>query len=91
MQVKNSIIWRMLAWFLLLALIPLGTVVIFVQRQVNQTVLDIELQAALKEARLHAAESAYHPEAFEQHTQIYEGTKEIQKNTIASALLGKMK
>jgi signal transduction histidine kinase len=77
MQVKNSIIWRMLAWFLLLALIPLGTVVIFVQRQVNQTVLDIELQAALKEARLHAAESAYHPEAFEQHTQIYEGTKEV--------------
>jgi len=74
---KNSIIWRMLAWFLLLALIPLGTVVIFVQRQVNQTVLDVELQAAVKEARLHAAESAYHPEAFEQHTQIYEGTEEI--------------
>ena len=77
MQMKNSIIWRMLAWFLLLALIPLGTVVIFVQRQVNQTVLDVELQAALKEARLHAAESAYHPEAFEQHTQIYDGTEEV--------------
>ena len=74
---KNSIIWRMLAWFLLLALIPLGTVIIFVQRQVNQTVLDVELQAALKEARLHAAESAYHPDAFEQHTQIYGGTEEI--------------
>ena len=77
MQLKNSIIWRMLAWFLLLALIPLGTVVIFVQRQVNQTVLDVELQAAVKEARLHAAESAYHPEAFEQHTQIYDGTDEV--------------
>jgi len=77
MQVKSSIIWRMLAWFLLLALIPLGTVVIFVQRQVNQTVLDVELKAAVKEARLHAAESAYHPDAFEQHTQIYEGTDEI--------------
>jgi len=77
MQMKNSIIWRMLAWFLLLALIPLGTVVIFVQRQVNQTIVDVELQAILKEARLHAAESAYHPDAFEQHTQIYEGTEEV--------------
>jgi len=77
MQMKNSIIWRMLAWFLLLALIPLGAVVIFVQRQVNQTVLNVELQAAVREARLHAAESAYHPDAFEQHTQIYQGTDEI--------------
>jgi signal transduction histidine kinase/HAMP domain-containing protein len=77
MQVKSSIIWRMIAWFLLLALIPLGAVVIFVQRQVNQTVLNVELQAVVREARLHAAESAYHPEAFEQHTQIYDGTKEV--------------
>ncbi len=77
MQTKSSIIWRMLAWFLLLALVPLGTVVIFVQRQVNQTVLDVELQAAVKEARLHAAESAFHPDAFEEHTQIYEGADEI--------------
>jgi signal transduction histidine kinase/HAMP domain-containing protein len=76
MQLKNSIIWRMLAWFLLLALIPLGAVMIFVQRQVNQTVLDVELQAAGKEARLHASESAYHPDAFEEHTQIYEGGEE---------------
>src|SRR3972149_998143 len=77
MQVKSSIIWRMIAWFLLLALIPLGAVVIFVQRQVNQTVVNVELQSAVREARLHAAESAYHPDAFEQHTQIYEGTKEV--------------
>jgi signal transduction histidine kinase len=77
MQTKNSIIWRMIAWFLLLALIPLGAVTIFVQRQVNQTVLDVELQAAAKEARLHAAESAYHPDAFEQHTQIYMGTDDV--------------
>src|SRR3972149_1122674 len=76
MQVKSSIIWRMLAWFLLLAFIPLGAVMTFVQRQVSQTVLDVELQAVIREARLHAAESAYHPDAFEEHTQIYEGTKE---------------
>ena len=77
MQLKNSIIWRMLAWFLLLALIPLGAVAIFVQRQVNQTVLDVELKAAVREAQLHAAESAYHPDAFEQHTQIFNGTDDI--------------
>jgi hypothetical protein len=76
MQMKNSIIWRMLAWFFLLALIPLGAVTIFVQRQVNQTVLDVELQSVLREARLHAAESAHHPDAFEQHTEIYDGTEE---------------
>ncbi len=77
MHVKNSIIWRMLAWFLLLALIPLGTVVIFVQRQVNQTIVNVELQAVRKEARLHAAESAYHPDAFKQHTKIYDGSDEV--------------
>ena len=76
MKTKSSIIWKMLAWFLLLALIPLGAVTIFVQRQVNQTVLDVELQAAVKEAHLHASESAYHPDAFDQHMQIYEGTKD---------------
>lgn len=75
MQVKSSIIWRMIAWFLLLALIPLGAVTIFVQRQVNQTVLDVELQVAVREARLHAAESAHHPDAFEEHTQIYKGAE----------------
>ncbi|HSG45440.1 MAG TPA: histidine kinase dimerization/phospho-acceptor domain-containing protein, partial [Anaerolineales bacterium] len=67
----------MIAWFLLMALIPLGAVTIFVQRQVNQTVLDVELQAAVREARLHAAESAHHPDAFEEHTQIYQGTEEV--------------
>ncbi|MCK5429555.1 MAG: hypothetical protein KAI94_08800, partial [Anaerolineales bacterium] len=74
---KNSVIWRMIAWFLLLALIPLGTVVIFVQRQVNQTVRNVELQAALKEARLLAAESANHPDAFGEHAQVYESGEEI--------------
>jgi signal transduction histidine kinase/HAMP domain-containing protein len=66
----------MLAWFLLLAMIPLGIVIIFVQRQVNQTILDVELQAVVKEARLHASESAYHPDNFEEHSQFYAGTEE---------------
>jgi signal transduction histidine kinase/HAMP domain-containing protein len=75
-QLKNSIIWRMLAWFLLLALIPLAAVMIFVQRQVNQTVMNVELQAALQEARLHATESSYHPGAFAEHTGMYAGSQQ---------------
>lgn len=77
MQLKNSIIWRMLAWFLLLALIPLGTVVIFVQRQVNQAVLDVELQAALKQARLLAIETINHPDALDELTQVFGGGEEM--------------
>jgi hypothetical protein len=74
---RNSVIWRMLAWFLLLALIPLGAVMIFVQRQVNQTVLDVELRSALKEARLLAVEATHHPDALEELTQTFGGGKEI--------------
>ena len=66
MQTKNSIVWRMIAWFLLLALIPLGAVTIFVQRQVNQTVLNVELQAALEKARLLAFENINHPDAIDE-------------------------
>jgi signal transduction histidine kinase/HAMP domain-containing protein len=77
MQMRNSVIWRMLAWFLLLALIPLGAVMIFVQRQVNQTVLDVELQAALDKARLLAVETIHHPDALEELTQVFGGGKEI--------------
>jgi signal transduction histidine kinase/HAMP domain-containing protein len=77
MQLKNSIIWRMLAWFLLLALVPLGAVIIFVQRQVNQTVLDVELEAASKEARLLAAETINHPDALEELARLYGGGGEL--------------
>ncbi len=74
---KNSIVWRMLAWFLLLALIPLGTVMIFVQRKVNQAVLDIEFQAVINEARLLAADSVNHPGALSDLIQVYGGGEEI--------------
>jgi signal transduction histidine kinase len=77
MKMKNSIVWRMLAWFLLLALIPLGTVMIFVQRQVNQAVLDIEFQAVINEARLLAADSVNHPGALSDLIQVYGGGEEI--------------
>jgi signal transduction histidine kinase len=77
MQMKTSVVWRMIAWFLLLALIPLGAVMIFVQRQVNQTVLSAELQAAGNEARLLAAESVHHPDALDELAQVFGGGEEI--------------
>jgi len=77
MKMKNSIVWRMLAWFLLMALIPLGTVMIFVQQQVNQVVLDIEFQAVINEARLLAADSVNHPGALSDLIQVYGGGEEI--------------
>jgi len=77
MQTKNSIVWRMIAWFLLLALIPLGAVTIFVQRQVNQTVLNVELQAAQEKARLLALENINHPDTLEELTQVFGGDEEI--------------
>lgn len=77
MQLKNSIIWRMLAWFLLLALVPLGAVIIFVQRQVNQTILDIELHTVSKDARFLAAEVTNHPDSLGELTQFYGVNEEV--------------
>jgi len=77
MQVKSSIVWRMIAWFLLLALIPLGAVTIFVQRQVNQTVLNVELQAAHEKASLLALENINHPDTLDQLTRVFGGDEEI--------------
>jgi signal transduction histidine kinase len=67
----------MLAWFLLLALIPLGTVMIFVQRQVNQTIQNIELRSVEKEAHLFAAESVNHPDELGVLAQAFGGTEQI--------------
>ena len=51
--------------------------VIFVQRQVNQTVLEVELQAALKQARLLAVETVNHPYTLEELAQVFAGADEI--------------
>jgi signal transduction histidine kinase len=76
MQMKNSIVWRMIAWFILLALIPLGTVMVFVQRQVNQAVLDAELHAVQREAHLFATDSVHHPDALDELAQVFGGSEQ---------------
>jgi signal transduction histidine kinase len=77
MPLKNSVIWRMIAWFILLALIPLSVVMIFVQRQVNQTILNVELQTTLGKAGLLAAEIENNPGAVEQLAEVYGKGEEI--------------
>ena len=57
-------------------LIPLGAVTIFVQRQVNETILGVELQAIAREARFLAAETASHPGTFGEHTDVFRGEDE---------------
>lgn len=68
MRIKNSIIWKMLVWLLLLALIPLGVAVIFNQRQVNQAVRRNELQAVSKNVHILAVLGSDNPEMFNEFT-----------------------
>jgi GAF domain-containing protein len=61
LQLRNSIIWRLILWFLLLSLIPIGVVIVFVQRQVRQSTSDLELQNLSENARLLAAQIDLQP------------------------------
>lgn len=41
-QFRSPIVWRLVLWFLLLSLAPLGVVVVFVQRDVQASVLQVQ-------------------------------------------------
>src|SRR5215213_8852976 len=51
-QLKSPLIWRLTLWFLLLSLIPIGIVLVFVQRQVRTTVVEQQIQGLSDQARL---------------------------------------
>lgn len=42
-QFRSPIIWRLILWFILLSLIPIGIVLVFIQRDVRTAFIDIEL------------------------------------------------
>ena len=42
-QLRSPIIWRLILWFVLLSLIPIGIVVIFIQRNVRAAFIDASL------------------------------------------------
>ena len=61
-QLKSPLIWRLILWFLLLSLIPVGVVLVFVQRQVRNTVIDQQIQGLSDQASLLALQIADQPE-----------------------------
>ena len=61
LQFRSSIVWRLILWFLLLSLIPIGVVLVFVQRQVRQSVIDQQMQEVGDDARLFSSEVAEDP------------------------------
>jgi GAF domain-containing protein len=59
---KSPLIWRLTLWFLLLSLIPIGIVLVFVQRQVRGTAVDQQLQQVNDQARLLAHQIGNQPD-----------------------------
>src|SRR5918992_561728 len=59
---KSPLIWRLTLWFLLLSLIPIGIVLVFVQRQVRDTAVDQQILQVSDQARLLALQVARQPE-----------------------------
>lgn len=61
-QFRSPLIWRLILWFLLLSLIPVGIVLVFVQRQVRNTVVDQQIQGLSDQASLLSLQISNQPE-----------------------------
>lgn len=61
-QFRSPLIWRLILWFLLLSLIPIGIVLVFVQRQVRDTAVEQQIQGLRDEARLLSLQVTNQPE-----------------------------
>ena len=61
-QFRSPLIWRLTLWFLLLSLIPIGIVLVFVQRQVRDTAVEQQIQRLSDEARLLSLQVTNQPE-----------------------------
>jgi GAF domain-containing protein len=59
---KSPLIWRLTLWFLLLSLIPIGIVLVFVQRHVRETAIDQQLQGLNNQASLLALQISNQPD-----------------------------
>ena len=60
-QFRSPLIWRLILWFLLLSLIPVGIVLVFVQRQVRVTFIDQQIQSLSEQASLLSNQIADQP------------------------------
>lgn len=70
-QFRSPLIWRLILWFLLLSLIPIGIVLVFVQRQVRSTVVDQQLQGLSDQARLLSLQIAQQPDRTQEIVEEY--------------------
>jgi len=61
-QFRSPIIWRLTLWFLLLSLIPIGIVLVFVQRQVRDIAVEQQIEGLSDEARLLSIQVTNQPE-----------------------------
>lgn len=75
-QLRSPLIWRLTLWFLLLSLIPIGIVLVFVQRQVRNTVIDQQIQGLSDQARLLSLQMASQPEGTQEIMEEF-GTEDI--------------
>jgi GAF domain-containing protein len=62
-QFRSPLIWRLILWFLLLSLIPIGIVLVFVQRQVNNAIISQQIQGLSDQARLLSLQIRKQPES----------------------------
>src|SRR5215210_3945254 len=65
---KSPLIWRLTLWFLLLSLIPIGIVLVFVQRYVRETAIDQQISQVSDQARLLALQVTHQPERVQEIT-----------------------
>lgn len=61
-QFRSPLIWRLILWFFLLSLIPIGIVLVFVQRQVRDAFIDQKIQGLNDQAHLFSLQVAKQPE-----------------------------
>jgi len=66
---KSPLIWRLTLWFLLLSLIPIGIVLVFVQRQVRDAAVDQQILQASDQAHLLALQVTHQPERAQELTE----------------------
>lgn len=66
---KSPLIWRLTLWFLLLSLIPIGIVLVFVQRQVRNSAVEQQILQVSEQARLLALQVKSQPERAQEITE----------------------
>ncbi len=61
-RLRISITWKMVLWFLILSLIPIGVVFVFVQRQIRENIINTQLEIMRDHARLYSARTELEPD-----------------------------